>query len=104
MVGGMVLPSGDWALRAPAQAYLCLGSFAGSVARVLQSGSPVTVQPARYTVPEGGGVLPVTITATASGTTTLRLQIANPAGKPQLLRTVAAVVADDTGWHFEMAD
>jgi hypothetical protein len=103
VVAGLALPSGDRALRTPTQAYICIGGFTGSVVSVVQSGSPLTVQPARITLPEGGGVLPVTVTATAEGTTTLRLQMVTRTGKPQLLRTVALVVADSERWHFEPA-
>jgi hypothetical protein len=104
VVAGLALPSGKQALRTPTQAYLCLGSFGGSVVTLIQSGSPLILQPTRFTVPEGGGVLPVTVTATANGTTNLLLKIDTTTGKPQLLRTVARVVADAGRWHFEHAD
>ena len=103
VVAGLDWPSGEWALRTPAQAYVCIGGYAGSTLTVVQAGSPLTVRPARFTVPEGGGVLPVTVTATASGTTTLRLRVVSPAGKRELLRTVAVVVADGERWHLKRA-
>jgi hypothetical protein len=100
----MVWPSGEWALRTPAQAYLCIGGFGGSVASVLPSGGPLSVEPVRFTVPQGGGVLPVTITATARGSTTLWLRLDSTAGKPEVQRSAALVVADGERWHFEKAD
>jgi hypothetical protein len=104
VVAGLVWPAGDRALGTPAQAYLCLGTFRGSVVNVLQSGSPLSVQPTRFPGPELSAVYPVTVTATASGTTTLQLRVdRTPAGKPEVLRTVALVVADDERWHFERA-
>lgn len=106
VVAGMVYPAGDWALGVSAEAYLCLGSLPGSVVRVLQvpqSGSLLTVQPTRSTVPEVPGVLPVTLTATAPGRILLQLRIDTQTGKPQVLRTVALVVADSERWHFEEA-
>jgi hypothetical protein len=103
VVAGLDWPSGEWALRTPAPAYVCIASFGGSTLTVEQAGSPLTVQPARFTVPQGGGVLPVTLTVTASGTTTLGLRVVSPAGKWQLLRTVALVVADGERWHLERA-
>ncbi len=103
--GGVVArldwPAGDRALHATAQAYLCIGGFTGAIVTVTQTGSKVTVQPARFTVPDGGGVLPLTITADTAGRTTLWLRMTNPAGKPQLARPVGVVVADGARWHVD---
>ncbi|HST48858.1 hypothetical protein [Jatrophihabitans sp.] len=102
-VAGLKWPSGKRPLGTPAQAYFCLGSFTGSTVSLMQSGTPVTVQPNQVTVPKDGGVIPVTVTATTSGTTTLLLRIADPTGRPQLQRVVAQVVADNDRWHFKKA-
>lgn len=67
-----------------------------------QSGTPVTIEPARFTVPDGGsGVMPLTITATTAGRTDLWLLMADPAGRPHVRRPVGVVVADNDRWHFE---
>ncbi len=104
MVAGLDWPAGDRALHTAAQAYICIGGFTGSVVTVTQTGSKLSVQPARFTVPDGGGVLPLTITASTAGRTTLWLRMTNPAGKPQLARPVGVVVADSDQWHFDKPD
>lgn len=65
VMAGLDWPHGSWALRTPAQAYICLGNYSGSTVRILQSGAQLTVEPAEQTAPPGGGVMPVSITATA---------------------------------------
>jgi hypothetical protein len=104
VVAGLDWPSGHWALGTPTQAYLCVGGFVGSVVSLAQVGSRLTVRPSQSTISTRDAVLPVTITATATGRTTLRLLKVSPSGKPEVQRTVALVVADSERWHFEHAD
>jgi hypothetical protein len=103
MVGGLDWPSGSWALRTPAQAYVCLGQFPGGYVTLTSSGGSLTVQPARFAVPDGGGVVPVSITVTASGNSTLLLRLFDRKGNEDMNRAVAMVVADDRRWHFQRA-
>ena len=104
VMAGLDWPRGSWALRTPAQAYICVGGFSGSTVRILQSGAQLTVEPAEQTAPPGGGVMPVSITATASGRTELTLQVISPySGQQQVRRLVVAVVADPAHWHFKEA-
>jgi hypothetical protein len=42
------------------------------------------VQPAQFTIPTGGAVFPVSVTATASGNTELSLRVLSPSGTQQL--------------------
>src|SRR5690348_11092200 len=93
VMAGLDWPHGSWPLGTPAQAYICIGGFSGLMVTLLQSGGQVTVQPAEQTVPPSG-VLPVSITATASGKTELILQVFGRSERPEISRPVVYVVAD----------
>jgi hypothetical protein len=101
VVAGLDWPPSKWTLGTPGQAYVCIGAYAGSTLILEQTGSQLTIQPSRFTVPLGGGVLPFSITATAKGKTTLWFRVVNAAGERQLYRDVAEVVADGKHWHFK---
>jgi hypothetical protein len=105
VMAGLDWPRGHWALRTPAQAYICLDNYSGSTVRILQSGAQLTIEPAEQTAPPGGGVMPVSITATASGKTELTLQVISPySGQQQVRRLIVAVMADRAHWHFQKVD
>jgi hypothetical protein len=101
VVAGLFWPKGKWPLGTTTQAYICIDNYAGSTVRLEPSSEQLTIRPARLTVPDGGGVLPVSVTATATGRTEVTVLVVNPSGKQQLSRIVAAVVADQAHWHFE---
>lgn|GEM_PF-5298278 len=104
VVAGLDWPAGDRALGTAARAYLCVGGFTDAILTLTQTGSTVAVQPARFRVPDGGGVLPLTITAAKAGRTTLWLRMTNTAGREQLARQVGVVVADSRSWHFDKSN